>query len=534
MKQLLRGDLVSGLLRGLGIDPKRYWLLVDLFGALSERGEMLDQLGTNEVALGMVTRIYAVFTAILAIVLVATGAPLAAYSTTFLILTAFLLLSILLSETGNSLVNPVEGLVLAHQPINGATYTGAKLTHLAWIIVYLVLGLNGLPALAGLLLREAGWFYPALHLIAALAIGLVAASLCCALFGWLIRLLPAGRLKAAGQLAGALPLLAIMWWRPVRDLVVSLNLLAWVPERPALRWALGVTLLLAAGLVVAAGIRCLSADYLIRLSGILHGGRARKAPSRKRWSVGGRFGGQPGRAGFEFVSRMALRDFQFRRQVLGVVAPLLLGLIAMVAQGWRTDAFSGRFTPLHLLPHLFGFALLFVCVFLPFGSDFKASWIFLSVQAKAFGRFAHGIHAALWIRIILVPHVVLLALLAWSWGLWHAALFTAYSTAASSVYLALEIRLIDGVPFSLQVDPRRGATLLPLFIVGGLAMALAVALQILVVFRSSASAVAATAVLAGAGYFLTRNSVRTLEAAMRYSLGLLSSESGTLYKEIDI
>ena len=67
-------------------------------------------------------------------------------------------------ETGNSLVNPVEAAVLAHQPISGATYTAAKLTHLITVVLYLVAGLNVAPALAGLTLKGAPWFYPLAHM----------------------------------------------------------------------------------------------------------------------------------------------------------------------------------------------------------------------------------------------------------------------------------------------------------------------------------------------------------------------------------
>ena len=54
---------------------------------------------------------------------------------------------------------------------DGATYTAAKLTHLASIILYLVPAMNAVPALAGLLLKGAGWSYPLFHLAVALALG---------------------------------------------------------------------------------------------------------------------------------------------------------------------------------------------------------------------------------------------------------------------------------------------------------------------------------------------------------------------------
>ena len=49
--QTLRGRMVSGLLERLGIEPRRYWILVELFRKLSERREAVQQLGrvnTNE------------------------------------------------------------------------------------------------------------------------------------------------------------------------------------------------------------------------------------------------------------------------------------------------------------------------------------------------------------------------------------------------------------------------------------------------------------------------------------------------------
>lgn len=189
---------------------------------------------------------------------------------------------------------------------------------------------------------------------------------------------------------------------------------------------------------------------------------------------------------------------------------------------------------MHLLPHLFGGALFFICAFLPYGSDFKAAWAFLLAPAAAFLRFARGIHAALFIQMVVIPHAIMLLLFTWSWGLWRAALFIAYSVAISSLYLAVELRLINGVPFCQQVDPRRGAMLLPLMFVGGVVMAIAVGLQYFFVFRSPATVAAVTAVAGVAAYFVTRPSLDALAGSMRYSLGQLSAESGTFYKEIDI
>jgi hypothetical protein len=187
----------------------------------------LDQLGTNGVALEIMAWMYFGVSAPFSLLLVAGHPPLTAYSVIFLSLTAVFLLIVLLPETANSLVNPAEGLVLMHQPINGATYTAAKLAHLARIILYLVTGLRVVPALAGLALKGSGWSYPFLYMSAAFATGLVDALLCCALFGWLVRLIPPRRLKAAAQLIGTLPFMAMSFVGPSVKLVARTHIHSW-------------------------------------------------------------------------------------------------------------------------------------------------------------------------------------------------------------------------------------------------------------------------------------------------------------------
>jgi len=285
LRRMLRGPRVSGFLESLGIDARRFWLLMDLFDLLSDRGEMLDQLGRNGVALQLATWIYAGLAAFVGILMVVTKAALDTYSLTFLFLTTFLLLSVLLMETGNSLVNPEEGLVLAHQPVNGATYTAAKLTHLARIVLYLTMGINVVPAFLGVLLKGAGWSYPLFHLALALAVGLILALLCCALYGWLMRFIPARRLKAAGPLVGTIPLVGMMSWQSIQRWLSRSHVFGWLPSQTEARWALGVAVTAAVIAGVVFGIRSLSADYLIRVSSIMHGG-SRKGKSTRRSKLG--------------------------------------------------------------------------------------------------------------------------------------------------------------------------------------------------------------------------------------------------------
>jgi hypothetical protein len=129
---------MSAVFARFGIDARRFWLLMDLFDSISERGEMLDQLGRDGVALKYVSWVYFGMSGLLSLVMMLQQPPAIAYFFSFLTLSTFFLLTVLIPETSNSLVNPVEGFALAHQPINGATYTAAKLSHLLRVILYLM------------------------------------------------------------------------------------------------------------------------------------------------------------------------------------------------------------------------------------------------------------------------------------------------------------------------------------------------------------------------------------------------------------
>jgi len=534
--RILRGPGVSRFLERLGIDPRRYWLLVDLFDQLSDRGEALDELGRSGVTLRYLAMVYFVLFGLMSLAFAAMRTSLPAYSARLLGSTAFLMLNVLLMETGNSLVNPVEGLILAHQPINGATYTAAKLTQLARIVLYLAPGLNGVAAFAGLMLAGARWWYPIFHLAVALAVGFILALLCCALYGWLMRLLPPKRLRAAGQLAGTLPLVGFMFWIPLSARLARSGILNHLPEQAAVRWALGLACGAAAAIIVALGLRSLSADFLIRVSVMVRGGPAAGAKARKSRIgavVARTFGGQAARAGFAFVSRMMLRDWHFRKQVAPMAVISLIWVVQLAAKGWRVDPFSGRFSTFHLLPHLFGLILFHTCMLLPYGDDFKGVWVFLLAPSRAFGPFVRGVYALLWIYAVVIPHAIVLPVVVWSWGAWHGALASLYSAAVVSLYLALELRLVDGAPFSRQPEASRDSTLLPVMIVAGIVVAVVVGLQYVLLFRSPVNVLVATVVAGAAAWFLTKHSLVAFERSIRYNLGLLSVEWGNLYKEVD-
>ncbi|MGC4049454.1 MAG: hypothetical protein QM757_08085 [Paludibaculum sp.] len=527
--------LLDPLLRACGIDPVRYWLLLGLFGKISERREMLGQLGRDGFTLKAAALLYAVLTALLSLLMLMANQPLSAYAGMFLFITGFLLFTILLTETSNSLVNPTEALLLAHQPVNGATYTAAKLTHLLRIVVYLAPGLNVIPALAALFMPGCPLYYPVAHLAASLGVGLFIALLCCSIFGWLLRLAPPSRVKSWGQAVEALPLLFLSMAQFMPRLFSRLPFQIALPQDPAWRNALiagFVVLALAVGIF---GIRSLSNDFLIRVSSMVQG-RGSRAGRRRRSRLGNLVarlcGGPPARAGFHYVSAMMWRDWQFRRQLLPMLPMLILPFLEMRRIPY-SSVFAEGFTPLHLIPHLAGALLFFITTLLVYGSDYKGTWIFLLAPSGSLQGIANGTHAALWTRIILAPHAILLLATAWFWGPVDGVLFTSFSTAMSSFYLALELRLIEGLPFSKQPQSTRSPFMMPLMLGGGLAMAAIVSFQFLALFRSRLAVLAVTVGLAAGAWAVTRVSLKALGESIRFHLGLVSAESGTIYHEID-
>ena len=219
-RRLLHGPAFTALLERCGIDVRRFWLLVDLFETLGARQEVVGM--GNEYSMRGLLNIWFVVSAGIGVLAAAVGASPGFYLAGFLALTVFQLGVLLFPEIAESLVNPVDGLILAHQPVDGATWSGAKAAHLTKIVAYAVTGLNAVPALVGLALAHDDTTlrlaYPFLHFLVALVVGMIFALLCCSVFGWLVRIVPVRRLKAAAAMVQVLPMLAMLGFNS-RDLI---------------------------------------------------------------------------------------------------------------------------------------------------------------------------------------------------------------------------------------------------------------------------------------------------------------------------
>ena len=550
-RRCFRGRAFTRLLEGCGIEPRRYWLLVDLFQTLGNRGEVA-RMGNQDYSMRFLVILWFFMASLISLVMAVAGASPGYYLLVFLGLTVFQLSILLIPEAAENLVNPVEGLILAHQPVNGATWSGAKLSHLIKAVVYVVAGINGVPALVGLSLphgdRFHGMVYPLAHLLIALGVGMVAALLCCSLFGWLIRFVPVRRLKAAAGMAQVVPMLFLFGfqvltrsWRDLVDRAGSVELpQGWLAAADALPGGFPALLGVAGGavglVVIFQGLRALSADHLIRVSGLMHSGSRIRRLKRRGSQVGpwvARFaGGQASRAGFEYLRCMMLRDWQFLRNAAPIIPMVILPFGFLLAAGGLSSPFGPGFAPIHLLPHLLGLAIILTCKFLAYGNDFKGiAWFFIAPDSS-FRPFAGGIHAALWLLLAAVPNLLSLPVLTWFWAVQEAVLFIVFSTAVASLYLGVGLRLIDGVPFGKQAPPTRSAVGLGLMLVFFMAAGIAVGIQHLL-FRSWAAVALVTLVVGVGARFLTRAVLDDYAARIRLQLKLAASGSLLLYKEVE-
>ena len=547
-----RGPTAARLLGRLGIEPKRYWVLVDLYKALSKRQERI-QLGHHDFSMGFLLILLFAFSSVASLLWVATGDySHQFYLPFFIALTIFPLAIVMLPEAAENLVNPVEAAVFAHMPVNGATWAGAKLTHLTRLVLYVVAGVNIVPAMVGLFLPHRPGFpaaaYPPLHFVSTLGSGVFAALACCALLGWLVRFVPARRLKGAALLFAALPMglaiflnMASRWWDDLSAWMASieppeawLSTLDAVPGGwPAAAGAAGLAVAIPA---VGFGLRALSRDHLIRVYVLTRKGPAlrRRKPRRRRtgaW-VSGLAGGPAARAGYEYTRTMLMRDWQFRRYMASESLFVVIGFIAVLVAGRGSSPFSGDFAPTHFLPHVLGLGIFQTCQFLVYGNDHKGVWQFFLAPGSSLGPFAHGVHAALWLLLVVVPNALIFLVLAWSWNLWEAVVFTAYSTAAASLYLAIWLGRVNGLPFGRQPEPQRKVAAVGIVFLFLFAIAIAVGIQY-VLFMSVAAVIAVTLIVALGAYALTRSALRGLESRIVLHLQTAAAGSIMLYTEVE-
>ena len=555
MKRFVTSRFVSTGLKALGVDPVQYALLVDLFRKLSDRQEF--EAGNARTSLRITVGLFATISGFINLIIAFGPKPaIRGYVLGNFVFTTFLLLMVLTLESINVFLNPVEASVLAHQPICDRSYFAAKFTYLGMVVAYVVFPLNIVPALAGLNLRDASWLHPLTYLAAVYLLGVFIALIGCGGLGLLFRVFPAAKAKNAifwaqigffivmstgprvlvvfrgvtGTInfagSAALPLNWFVFLAAPSEGAMS-ALISW----PALFSALGCAVF------IVFGIRSISQGYLTRVHTLL-----RSSPSRKKIRGGWLGGvvrmitGKPsGRAAFSFVFGMVRTDWQFRRTVYPpLIQFMILPLIGLLRSGFGISPFApGRPTGAHILPHIGGILGMLFCSAVTVSNQHRAAWIFLTFPYGGIRSFVRGVFWSLWLPMSIVP-LVFAPFLAWRWGVADAALFTAYCMAVGSMYLSLELFLVDGLPFANPPENLKGSMAAPLILAALLGALILVGLQWLFIFQSRLVTAGAVLVFAGGAYVVAQSSLRYLETNVMHNLHRIAAGRTAMFKEVQI
>jgi hypothetical protein len=545
MKALASFGAGRTLLTSFGIHPGQYQVLVDLFGTLGERKELLGNLGMDRHAMNLTSLGLLVPGGFLALLAFGDGS-LAMFNMITLAVSSLVLFMLLVMEASNSFLNPAEAAVLAHRPIAGATYFAAKLTYLVIVVLRATLALNGPAALTGLIKPEARWFYPVTHFVAACTAGLFLALVGCAVFGVLFRILPASRVRSAALwvqvVVSVLPLGFNIGRRALQNFVAAIaprtagidwsfvpltwfNAIALAGQgggRVSMGWP-AVVGMIVSGIFIALGVRSLSSGYMTRIVGVM---RSRgKRPRRLQGSPVGRLvrmvtGRPSGQAAFGFMACMMRRDWQFRRGIIPIAVPLFVMLPLMLRAGVDDLApfGAGRFSIFGFLPIVLCLITLGICQILAFSDHYRGAWIFVIAPAAGLRGFVRGVYWSIWLPFLAMPFVIVMIVFSAEWGVQDAALFSAYALAVASLLFGLQLLIVDTLPFTSAPSAERSAAIVSFIMFGPIAAGIAWVLQAQFIFRSRLTTALATVVFAWIAKTTAQHNLRLLEIKARHNL----------------
>ncbi len=513
---------MTRVLNILGIDSRQYFLLLELFRKLDDRREF----AINSTKVARYTLV-ACMTLIMAFVSIldalSNSVSLPSFIEACIFFTALTLLLTLTTEAINAFFNPVEAAVFAHQPVHDNTYFASRMTSLLEVAGSTVLPLNLIPALAGLGIHGARWFYPVTHLVAVSVLGVVLLFGITGVLGLLLRVVPLSRVRGIVGLGQAAVFAFLLWYPTITN-----------RQQIQIKTPSALLATIASGLVILLGNRFLSKGYLTNVRLLLRGVSSRTRRKHDwlgpamRWITG-----RPsGRAAFSFIYSMAKSDWQFRLSLLPVLSLYVLFPLITIMRGIGASPFSGRPGMAYLLPHLAAFAGFTICSMLPFSDQHRAAWIYLTAPLDGIRSFVNGIFWALWIPLG-AGSVVLAPIFASRWGVLDALLFVAYCVALGSFYLSLCLLLVDGLPFANPLRQTGSFLGAPLIIASLAAVLGMLVLQWYVIFQYRLATIASVLVFVAAAYAISRVSLTHLQTNVLYNLHAIAGGRGVMFKEVE-
>jgi ABC-2 type transport system permease protein len=471
--------MLAKLLTVLGVDPVQWRVLVQTALRVDLRTTGAMSMSRMHARSGKSSlRSFAITLGVMGLIL-----GLVIYVASDLFFSVSLFFSFLLFSVGSSLLLEYQAIVLSpddyrqlgYQPITSRTFFAARLTSVLVYVWIMTFALGLFPFIASGLTRNGGLIATAAFIAAALLASTTAALFVIGLYGWLLKLLPASRLKHALsylQLAATFLVYASYFMLPrllgERALQqFGMPRTGWVLAIPGTWYAsivdaatgqatpmqlalAGVTVLLAIGSVILAGGR-LSLDYADRLAELMTDSTSDAQTATARVRSGRVFRDGERRAVALLVTGLFRHDMKFRLGVLGIVPLTIIYLFGgFGAHGGVTDPFlmSSRRGE----PQLVYYAVLFFPTMLrqvmSRSDAYRAAWIFFATPADT-PRLVLAIKDFV-LAYFVLPYLAFLGLLLayWFTRLDHLVILLVTLALLCHLVLLVQLLLNPELPFS--------------------------------------------------------------------------------------
>jgi ABC-2 type transport system permease protein len=408
---------------------------------------------------------------------------------------SFLLFSVatsLLLEYQAIVLSPGDYLQLGYQPITSRTFFAARLTSVLIYVWITTAALGLFPIIAAAFTQNGGIVAAITVAGAAVFAGTTTAVLVIGVYGWLLQIVPAARLKHALtylQLAATFLVYAsyfllprMLGMRGFQEWTMPRS--GWVLAIPGTWYAsivdaamgratpiqlvlVGLTVLLAVVSVLLAGGR-LSLDYADRLSALMTNAASDAQSASVRLRAGRVFRDGERRAVALLVKGLFRHDMRFRLGVLGIVPLTVIYLLGgFGAHGGVTDPFE--MSSRRGEPQLVYYAVLFFPTMLrqvmSRSDAYRAAWIFFATPADT-PRLVLAIKDFV-LAYFVLPYLAFfgLAVAYWFTRLDHLAILIITLALLCHLVLLLQLLLRPELPFS-QPETKGSRSQMMVFAIG--------------------------------------------------------------------
>jgi len=405
------------------------------------------------------------------------------YSVLFLVYSMLMMMIIVLSEFGATIISPDDYEILGHRPIDSRTYFAVKLSNLFFYILLLGSALNIFPAILGAFADNSRGYFPLVYFLVSILANLFSAGLVILFYGAILKVVNYEKFKDV--LVYFQVFLSFLVFFGFQVVIRSMNFIEKNQTPELSRWLLlappawfasivQVALghfqsdfllwagwgLIATVVIMGAGLRSFSMDYSAHLAR-LRATTAKSSGKGRNW-LGRVF--KPvekfllrcpeDRAAFYFVRQMLKRNRTLKLRLYPAFGfPLAFMALGFINKTLGDPLLPGKkFQVASFLTTMAGpLAVQNFFSLLPYSEEHAASWIFRVTPIVALERFFGSVKKAFVVSLLLPLFLFLALIFSFLWTTAHALLHATMGFAVSYLYLMFVFLFYKGgFPFSRE------------------------------------------------------------------------------------